>query len=243
MGRFLVRVQLADRPGALGAVASRIGAVRGDVVGVEILDRHAGRAVDEFLVELPDDAHARLLTVEIEEVDGAVVELVHPLSGSVGDARREAYEDAAAVLAARSPEAALQELAAVARRSLDAAWSSVVEPGPAAGAGAGAGASASAGAGVRRSEIIVVCEDGPAPAPSRFAGYPFDLDADRRLPAAEIAWAPMAAWDLALVVGRPGRRFLEVERERLVALAQLGDARWGELARPRAFRGPASRTG
>ena len=39
-----VRARLAARPpGALGAVASRIGAVRGDVVGIEILERGAAR--------------------------------------------------------------------------------------------------------------------------------------------------------------------------------------------------------
>jgi len=32
---FLLRVELPDRPGALGAVASRIGAVRGDLVAVD----------------------------------------------------------------------------------------------------------------------------------------------------------------------------------------------------------------
>ena len=48
-----MRVWLPDRPGALGAVASRIGAVRGDLVGVDILERGAGRAIDELVVELP----------------------------------------------------------------------------------------------------------------------------------------------------------------------------------------------
>jgi len=33
----LVRVWLPDRPGALGLVASRIGAVDGDIVGIDVL--------------------------------------------------------------------------------------------------------------------------------------------------------------------------------------------------------------
>ena len=45
MEHYAVRVWLPDRPGALGQVASRIGAVRGDVVGIEILQRGAGRAI------------------------------------------------------------------------------------------------------------------------------------------------------------------------------------------------------
>ena len=36
---FVLRVWLPDRPGALGQVASRIGAVRGDVVGIDILEQ------------------------------------------------------------------------------------------------------------------------------------------------------------------------------------------------------------
>ena len=50
---FILRVWVPDRPGALGAVASRIGAVRGDLVGIDILERGGGRAIDELVVELP----------------------------------------------------------------------------------------------------------------------------------------------------------------------------------------------
>src|SRR6478672_7764897 len=34
----VLRVWLPDRPGALGAVATRIGAVRGDVIGIDIIE-------------------------------------------------------------------------------------------------------------------------------------------------------------------------------------------------------------
>ena len=51
METFVVRVWVPDRPGALGQVASRIGAVRGDVVGIDILERGAGRAVARRVVE------------------------------------------------------------------------------------------------------------------------------------------------------------------------------------------------
>ena len=39
MANFVVRVWLPDRPGALGLVASRIGAIGGDIVGVDVLER------------------------------------------------------------------------------------------------------------------------------------------------------------------------------------------------------------
>ena len=52
--RALVRVRVPDRPGALGLVASRIGAVKGDIVGIEVIDRHDGIALDQLSVILPD---------------------------------------------------------------------------------------------------------------------------------------------------------------------------------------------
>ena len=51
----LIRVWLPDRPGALGLVASRIGAVGAEIVGVDVVERGARVAVDEFAVVVPDD--------------------------------------------------------------------------------------------------------------------------------------------------------------------------------------------
>ena len=56
-----LRVWLPDRPGALGAVASRIGGVKGDVIGIEILEQGAGRAVDDLVVALPSASLVDLL--------------------------------------------------------------------------------------------------------------------------------------------------------------------------------------
>ncbi len=75
MGQYVVRVQLPDRPGALGQVASRIGAVGGDIVAIHILSRGGGRALDEFIIQL-DGALTQLLESEILEVDGVNVEEV-----------------------------------------------------------------------------------------------------------------------------------------------------------------------
>ena len=65
MALFVLRIWLEDRPGALGAVASRIGAVKGDLVGIEILERGGGRAIDELLVELPFPELVSLMIREI----------------------------------------------------------------------------------------------------------------------------------------------------------------------------------
>lgn len=72
--RYVVRIRLPDRPGALGQVASRIGAVGGDIVAIDILERAGGRAIDEFVVEMDGDHLVELLRTEIHEVDGVEVE-------------------------------------------------------------------------------------------------------------------------------------------------------------------------
>ena len=96
---FVVRVWLPDRPGALGAVASRIGAVRGDLVGIDILETGAGRAIDELVVSLPDEDLVPLLVKEMQEVEGVDVEDVRPVEGELPDARVAALESAAELLA------------------------------------------------------------------------------------------------------------------------------------------------
>ena len=73
METFVVRLWLPDRPGALGQVASRIGAVRGEIVGIEILERGAGRAIDELAVDLPHASLVELLVEEIQQVDGVEI--------------------------------------------------------------------------------------------------------------------------------------------------------------------------
>ena len=86
MDRFILRIQLPDRPGALGQVASRIGAVGGDIVAIDILDRVEGRAVDEFVVELSGAHLVDLLSSEIHEVDGVQIEDVRLIEPAEPDA-------------------------------------------------------------------------------------------------------------------------------------------------------------
>jgi ACT domain-containing protein len=82
MAGYVVRIALPDRPGALGLVASRIGAVGGDIVAINILERDTGNAVDEFIVELAGEHLVALLRNEIHEVDGASVLDVRPVDST-----------------------------------------------------------------------------------------------------------------------------------------------------------------
>src|SRR4029453_15050872 len=100
MERHAVRLWVPDRPGALGQVASRIGAVRGDVVGIEILERGGGSAIDELVVDLADETSLELLVSEIKQVDGVAVEDVRRVRPD-----RPAFSMAALEVAARLIEA------------------------------------------------------------------------------------------------------------------------------------------
>jgi UTP:GlnB (protein PII) uridylyltransferase len=82
MATFVIRVRMSDRPGALGLVASRIGAVGGDIIALEVLQRDDGQVIDEFVVELAGAHLVDLLRSEIEEVDGAGVDEVRPVNSA-----------------------------------------------------------------------------------------------------------------------------------------------------------------
>jgi hypothetical protein len=75
-----VRIWLPDAPGVLGEVAAEIGAVKGNVIGLEVLEREAGVAIDELVVELPDDPDCMdALSRGVRNVAGAGVEEVTEL--------------------------------------------------------------------------------------------------------------------------------------------------------------------
>ncbi len=127
METYAVRLWLPDRPGALGAVASRVGAVRGSVVGIEILEVGEGMAVDELVVQLPQAALVDLLVTEVEEVDGVRVEEVRSLGQGVHDPRLDALETAARLVGAGDAEELLASLCELAGKSLGSEWIAVVD--------------------------------------------------------------------------------------------------------------------
>jgi hypothetical protein len=98
MATFVVRLWLPDRPGALGQVASRIGAVSGDVVGIEILERGGGSAIDDLTVSLPDASLVDLLVAEIRQVDGVAVEDVRAVPADRPDGSMAALSIAATIV-------------------------------------------------------------------------------------------------------------------------------------------------
>lgn len=216
MATFVLRLWLPDRPGVLGAVASRVGAVGGDVVGIEILERGAGRAVDELVVALPDANLVDLLITEIEQVDGVAIEEVREVAGTVHDPRLDALETAAVLVGAATPADSLDALAEHARTTLGAHWSAVV----------------------RLDEADVVASRGAPPPATWLAAFVAGSQGAARVAegagqADDVVWAPLPAARAALVLGREDLPFRVRERRQAAALARIVDTRFGELARLR----------
>ena len=80
MARYaVVRLWLSDRPGSLGQIATKIGEVGGDLVGIDILERDGARAVDELTVELAPDYAPDDLVAVLSQLSGVEVEDVRHL--------------------------------------------------------------------------------------------------------------------------------------------------------------------
>ena len=210
MATFLLRVWVPDRPGALGAVASRIGAVRGDLIGIDILERGGGRAIDELVVELPDAKLVPLLVSEVSEVDGVDVEDVRPALTAVVDPRLDALETAAYLVDQLSVPELLEALASHASRDFQADWAVVVDfeaPTPVAAVGTAPPAA-----------WLQAFVAGSRASMTTALGGPDDM-----------AWAELGAADLVVLLGRRGRPFRARERRQLSALARIVDQRWMDL--------------
>lgn len=212
MQTYVVRVWIPDRPGALGAVASRIGAVRGDVVGIDILERGADRAIDELTVQLPDDSLVELLVNEIKAVDGVAVEDIRPARDGVRDPRLDALETAATLVASTSVDDLLTSLAKHAVRDFGADWAAVLDD----------------------QQATVRAAEGPVPEAAWLHAFvqgssTSEAVASGRSGPDELAWAALPAAGLHLVLGRAGRQLRSVERRQVAALAGIADARWVEV--------------
>jgi hypothetical protein len=125
-----MRIWLPDAPGVLGAVAAEIGAVGGNVSGLEVLERAAGVAIDEFVVELPDEPGAvDAVCKRIRTIAGAGVEEVRELVTAAQDREDTVLNAAAAILAAATPTAAMNSLSGQLMSLFDLTWLAVVDLG------------------------------------------------------------------------------------------------------------------
>ncbi|MDA8271733.1 MAG: hypothetical protein M0Z39_10120 [Actinomycetota bacterium] len=210
MARYVLRIWLDDRPGALGAVASRIGSVKGDLVGIEILERGAGRVIDELIVDLPNDEMVDLMVREVQEVDGVDVENVSIEPNSDKDSRLDPILTAAAIVEKESRAELIDEL--LARLSFDyaALWVAAFD----------------------MSNNVVIASKGAAPVPgwvdAYVKGVAIGSTGERNEPS-DVTLVMMHRSKVALLLGRPERPFRDLERAQLEAIARIGDVKLSSL--------------
>lgn len=208
---FLIRVQLPDRPGMLGALATALGAVDADILSVDVVERAGGSAIDDLVVELPSGRLPDVLITAAESVDGVEVDAVRPYAGVLDTHRElELVEEIAA-----SPDNGLALFADGVPKIVRAGWAVVLTM---AGGTPQRIAASSAAPETRAVELpwwpltkatVLDGEDAWVPPPWRELGT-------------ELAVTPVGGVDRALLVGRPGGpMFRAAEVARLAHLAGI----------------------
>jgi hypothetical protein len=199
---IVVRVWMPDRPGALGQVASRIGAVRGDVLAIEILEQGGGRAIDELTVSLPDDDLLSLLTAEVDAVDGVSVESIRVVDPDRTDASLSALALGAAI-AECAPDERLGVMVQGIQRFSETDWVVVLADGE---------------------QVAGIGEVPDLGWLTAFLAGSEHLDGLDDSAPSDLLWASMTLSQLAVAAGRSGNPIHERERVRFSLLVRLADA-------------------
>lgn len=205
----MLRVWLDDRPGALGAVASRIGSVKGDLVGIEILERGGGRVIDELMVDIPSIELVELMTREIMEVDGVDVEDIRPASRNEVADKVGILRIAGLLVDARDAKDILNTLATHLVDDLESEWVSAMH--------VGSGEARMSRGPCPSGEWLMAFLEGTSYSGATNSG-PNDL-----------AWAVLGDTELRAVIGRTNRPYRMAEREQLTELAHIAGVRIKEL--------------
>ena len=193
---------MPDRPGALGQVASRIGAVRGDVLAIEILEQGAGRAIDELTVSLPDDSLLPLLTAEVDAVDGVSVESIRIVDPDRTDASLSALALGAAIAECPMSER-LDVMVHGVQRFSETDWVAVLRDG---------------------GQIAAVGDVPDLGWLTAFLAGSEHLDGLDDSAPSDLLWATMTVSRLMVAAGRTGNPIHERERVRFSLLVRLADA-------------------
>ncbi|MCW2644862.1 MAG: hypothetical protein QOF87_1803 [Pseudonocardiales bacterium] len=206
---YLLRIQLPDRPGALGAVASALGTVGADILSVDVIERSPGCAIDDLVLELPPDRLADSLVSAANTVPGVRVESIRPYAGQIDPHRELELLNSLAAM----PEEPLRVLADGVARIFRGGWALVLDApadGQAKVLAAGGGAP----------EVLSMPAPWWPPSPARVLDPDNDwAPSDWARLETELAVAPLG--DAALLVGRPALRWLPAEMLRLQHLAAI----------------------
>ena len=215
MQTYVLRLWLPDIPGTLGRVAAAIGTANGDVIGIEILERGAGMAIDELIVTLPigdvghdgdfdrEESAFEELIGQVSRVEGVAVEDVHRVAQDRPDQSVLALDTAARIM--ETPKVDRTEATCeLVRDMLEADWCTVVPNGA-------------------QSPLAVSGDVPDLPWVMAFLGGISHLasDAQYEHTPADVAWAPLELLDAAIVAGRLRGAFRLRERQHLTLIARI----------------------
>ncbi|EWC64417.1 hypothetical protein UO65_0254 [Actinokineospora spheciospongiae] len=207
---FLIRVQLPDSPGTLGAVATALGAIGADILSVDVVERVGGTAIDDLVVELPGGRLPDVLITAAESIEGVEVDAVRPYAGVLDTHRElELVEDVAA-----EPKNGLAIFTEGVPKIVRAGWALVVGT----DSGGAKLAASTAAPNIERLELPFM----PLARATVLDGEePWVPDTWREL-GTELAATPLGKPDRVLLVGRPGGpMFRAAEVARLAHLAGI----------------------
>jgi len=202
---YVLRLWLPDFPGTLGRVAAAIGEAGGDVIGIEILERGAGMAIDELIVVIPSDAEDAMeqLIAEVSQVEGVAVEDIHTVALDRPDQSVLALDTAARIMESPRDER-LEATCELVREMLESDWCTIM----------------------RRDVAIPLAVSGDVPdlpwviaflaGTTHLAG-----DAAHEHTPADIAWAPLDLLDAVIVIGRIRGAFRLRERQHVTLIARI----------------------
>ncbi|WP_253779610.1 ACT domain-containing protein [Goodfellowiella coeruleoviolacea] len=208
---FLIRVQLPDRPGTLGAVATALGEVGADILSVDVVERAPGLAVDDLVVELPSGRLPDVLITAAESVEGVEVDAVRPYAGVLDTFRELELIEAIA----ETPKNGLQLLAEGVPRIIRAGWAVVLRHGD---HGAARLAASTAAPETRMSDLPWL----PLERATILDGEESWVPRTWQELGTELAATPLGKPNRVLLVGRPGGpMFRAAEVARLAHLAGI----------------------
>lgn len=200
---FVVRLWLPDRPGTLGRVAAAIGRAGGDVIGIEILERGAGMAIDELTVQVDGDdpvVAVDSVVAELATVDGVAVEDVHRVETDRPEPGVLALDVVSGFVTAGSHR--IEVLCRGLRHLLEADWVAVVD--------------------TERADLQVT--DGRVPDPAWLVAF---LVGTNHLPSAadhtpsDVVWAPFVGTSFIVAAERSGRAFRARERQQVERIGRI----------------------
>ncbi|CDO10582.1 amino acid-binding protein [Mycolicibacterium cosmeticum] len=121
---YLLRVQLEDRPGSLGSLAVALGSVGADILSLDVVERGAGYAIDDLVVDLPVGSMPDALITAAEHIQGVYVDSIRPHTGLLEAHRELELIDHIAAAGERADK--LRVLADEAPKVLRVGWCSVL---------------------------------------------------------------------------------------------------------------------